>query len=219
LSSSRSFAVVVTECLQVALGGAVAQTGHGDCVSFYLESSDDLTNLTFTLVLPTGRFTNLTAMPVASEVWTGRVDSVTTGEAVVTFVAQEGQTMRGPKELARVCFTLLPTQQSAFVALRVEDVVGIRANGAPLGNESGRPGRAVIVGAKPLLEAVHWTNGQPALVLYAQSETTNVLETTTSLSEAATWTVDRQVVMTNLQHVIQPVCTNRCTLFFRARRE
>ena len=49
--------------------------------------------------------------------------------------------------------------------------------------------------------------------------TMNILATTTSLGNPASWSPDRTVTMTNLFQLIEPVCTNRCTLFFRARRE
>ena len=65
------------------------------------------------------------------------------------------------------------------------------------------------------------SNGQPALVLYAQPGTTNILEATSSLAKPVTWSPDRTVTIppTGLFQLIEPVCTDRCTLFFRARRE
>jgi hypothetical protein len=51
----------------------------------------------------------------------------------------------------------------------------------------------VIVGEEPLLEAFVSTNGQPVLMLYAQPDTTNLIETTPTLADPLSWTPDRQL--------------------------
>jgi hypothetical protein len=79
-------------------------------------------------------------------------------------------------------------------------------------NYIAQPGRLIVVGEQPLLEPFVFTNGQQALMLYAQPGTTNALETTTSLADPVSWSPDRAVTMppTNLFQIIEPVCTNRC---------
>lgn len=105
--------------------------------------------------------------------------------------------------------------------LQISDTTGTQPDGTPVRHSAPQSGRLVVIGNEPLLEAFVTANGEPALVLYAQPGTTNTLETTTSLAVPVSWTPDRTVTMptTNLFQLIEPVCTNRCTLFFRARRE
>jgi hypothetical protein len=111
-------------------------------------------------------------------------------------------------------------QPSAFVWLRFEDILGRMLDGTPVAQEPALAGRVVIVGEEPLLEAVMGTNGQPALLLYSKSGSTNWLDATTRLEPAPSWVLYQQVVMPKdaLLQVIQPVCTNGCTIFIRARR-
>jgi hypothetical protein len=56
-------------------------------------------------------------------------------------------------------------------------------------------------------------------LLYATVGTTNSLWSRTNLSAASAWTFDRQIVMSNLLHTLDPALGSRRTLFFRARRE
>jgi hypothetical protein len=218
LKSTQRFAVTVTDCLQTALGRTVAAMDSNGCLAVHLESSDNLTNLTVTIQVPPGRFTNFTATPSAPEVCSARVVSQDATQAVLVLTACPGQMLRGPKQVADLCFRLVAPQASAFLPLEVVNILGQRENGTPVGNTAGRAGRAVAVGEEPLLEASRDASGQTLLSLYALPGSPNILEYTEHLSEAPSWTFERQVVMTNLSHVIPPGCTNNCSLFFRAQR-
>jgi hypothetical protein len=112
----------------------------------------------------------------------------------------------------------LPACRRNTLSLDMGESIGTQPDGSFVTNYVAQPGRVIVVGEQPLLEAVLGANGQPSLTLYALPGTTNVLETTASLADPASWSANRTVVMTNLFQIIEPVCTNRCTLFFRAKR-
>jgi hypothetical protein len=217
LSSAQSFAVFVTECLQTGLGNTVGAAGGGGCVPVSLESSFGLTNFIFTVSVPPGRFTNFTVNALAPEVGSATVVSLGTTQAVVTLVPQPGQLLRGPKQFAEVCFSLLPNQTSAFVRMEVKDILGLRENGTPIGNTSGQPGRTVVVSEHPLLECVHGTSGQPNLLLYARPGWTCAIEERASVQPGVVWSETARLTVTNLVSPL-PLAGTNSTGYYRAVR-
>jgi uncharacterized delta-60 repeat protein len=217
LISAQSFAINVTECLQTGLGYAVGAAGGGGCFPVSLESSFGLTNLTFAVRVPAGRFTNFTVTALAPEVGSATVLSLGTTQAVVTLVPQPGQLLRGPKQFAQICFSLLPDQSSAFVWMEVQDILGLRENGTPIGNTSGQPGRTVVVSEHPLLECVQVANGKPGLLLYARPGWTCAIEERGSVGPEAVWREINRVMATNLVTTLPLAGTNR-QAFYRAVR-
>jgi hypothetical protein len=218
LSSARSFEVLVTECLQTSLGRAVVAAGGGGCIPVSLESSFGLTNLTFTVGVPGGRFTNFTVTATAPEVGSATLVSLGSTQAVVVLAAQPGQVMRGPKQFAQVCFALVPDQPSAFVGMEVQDILGLREDGTPVGSASGYPGRTVVVGKEPLLECVQGSNGQPLLILYGKPASGYAIDTRTNIMMGSWRTVlTNLTVGTNLYLGISPPPSGTPASFYRAR--
>jgi hypothetical protein len=217
LSSAQSFAVFVTECLQTGLGNTVGAAGGGGCVPVSLESSFGLTNFIFTVSVPPGRFTNFTVNALAPEVGSAMVVSLGTTQVVVTLAPQPGQLLRGPKQFAEVCFSLLPNQTSAFVRMEVQDILGLRENGTPIGNTSGQPGRTVVVSEHPLLECVHGTGGRPDLLLYARPGWTCAIEERGSVQPGVPWQEITRGAVTNLVTPLPLTGTNSAG-YYRAVR-
>ena len=219
LSSSRPFTVVVTECLQTSLGRAVGAPGGAGCIPVSLESGFGLTNLTFTVSVPGGRFTNFTVSATAPEVASATVVSHGGTQAVVVLAAKPGQVMRGPKQFAQVCFALVPGQHSAFARMEVQDILGLRENGTPIGNASGYAGRTVVVGEEPLLECVPGTNGQPLLLLYGKPASGYAIDTRTNIT-AGSWrtALTNLTVGTSLSLSISPPASSSPANFYRALR-
>ncbi len=221
-SAARSFTLAVTECLYAALGNTVTPIGGDGCVPVHLESSDGLTNLSFVIEVPPGRFTNFAAYASAPEVEQVELEMLTDTQALVMVSAYAGQEMRGPAQVAQVCFTLLPVQASAFVLVEITDIVGLRTDGTPVGNTSGRAGRVAVVGQEPLLEAVLNTNRTPALIVYGLPGAINHLEsrqTLDGLSSWADWGSPVTIPTNALWNVVEPVVVEDATLFIRAWRE
>ena len=207
----------VTECLQTGLGNTVGAAGGGGCVPVSLESSFGLTNFIFTVSVPPGRFTNFTVNALAPEVGSAMVVSLGTTQVVVTLAPQPGQLLRGPKQFAEVCFSLLPNQTSAFVRMEVQDILGLRENGTPIGNTSGQPGRTVVVSEHPLLECVHGTGGRPDLLLYARPGWTCAIEERGSVQPGVPWQEITRGAVTNLVTPLPLTGTNSAG-YYRAVR-
>lgn len=192
------------------------------CLPVVPKSSEDLINLAVAIQVPPGRFTNFTAAAVAPEVQSAIVISQNATQAVVTLAAYPGQVLRGPKQVANVCFTLLEPQPSDFLRLEVVSIRGQRAdNGSPVGNTAGLPGRATVVGQEPLLEAMRSAGGQPELILYAPPGTAHQIESKPTLdNNPQSWQPAWQVQLptNSLSQTISVTLTNR-TLFYRAVRE
>jgi hypothetical protein len=221
LSNSVVFQVSVPECIEAGLGSTVMLAGETSSVPVRLLSTTALTNMSFNVIYPTERFdTNFVLAVNSPQVLAQRWSLVETGQIELSFTLPATSILYGPTNVGQLGFRAVSHQSSAFVSLQISNVHGLKPNGSEVANANGYPGRVVVIGAQPLLEAVFDTNHQPVLVLYAQPGTTNMLQYTTALTETNTWTdCGPAVVMTNLFQVIQPVCTNRYTLFYRARRE
>jgi hypothetical protein len=67
--------------------------------------------------------------------------------------------------LGSLSFEALPGKP-AFVPLDVANVIGLKTDGTPVGNNSGISGRIVVIGLQPLLGASLDTNAARILTIY-----------------------------------------------------
>ena len=165
LSNSVTFAVVVSECVQVSIGSTVMQVGTTSSVPVNLLSTVALTNLSFTLSYPTNRFTNWTL--TASNTAIGGVSVQTLGptDALFTLNTKSGEVLQGPA-LAGISSFSAMSNSSAFVPLTIANIQGTKSDGSPVGNTFGLGGRVVVIGNQPLLESSLGTNAQRMLRVY-----------------------------------------------------
>lgn len=219
MSNSISFTVTVPECIEASLGNTVMQAGQAGGLPIYLLSTVELTNFSFTVAYPPERFWGLAVFVNTQQIAAPRIQHPAPGLMRVGFDLPASRVLHGPTNVARLLFTATNGQPSGFAWFEIQDVDGLKPDGNLVGNAYGYPGRVAVIGPQPLLEAVFWTNGQPALLLYAPPNTASRLETTPALNGGIPWAFDRQVPATNeLFQVIQPVLTTNRTLFFRAVR-
>ena len=99
----------------------------------------------------------------------------------------------------------------------VQDILGLRENGTPIGNTSGSAGRTVVVSEHPLLEGVHGTGGQPTLLLYARPGWNCAIEERTSLASGAAWQEIIPATPTNLVTTL-PLTGTNTQAYYRAVR-
>lgn len=217
LEAARTFAITVTDCLEARLGRAVVAAGEVGCVPLFLESSDGLTNLTVVIDVPEGRFTEFSVHATAPEVGSAHVEVLSPTEVRVSLAAQPGQVLRGPKQCADVCFRLAIEQSSAFVALEIEDILGMRADGVPVGSTEGSAGRVAAVGQEPLLEMRQDISGKPVLILYCQPGVRCQIETVRGMEFPLGWQPWQTVTPTTLDTAI-PVEPSDEERYYRARR-
>ena len=192
--------------------------GQTSSVPIYLISTVELTNLNFVVIYPAERFTNLTVWPDTNVLGT----NIASGQFLVSFDLPADQILYGPTNVADLWFTATTNQSSAFVPLRIMNVTGVKPDGTTVANAFGYPGRVVVVGREPLLEAILHTNRQPALIVYALPGSTNHLESKTTLDVLSTWAgSDPSVVVpsNSLFKIVEPITVTNGSLFYRASRE
>lgn len=217
LAATNNFWVAVHECVEVSLGRTSLLSGEPSCVPLDLLSTVELTNLTFSVMYPTDRFTKL-SLRVTSQHLTRVVSNVVAAdETRFSIDLPADRVLRGPTNVATLCFESVGGQPSAFVPLVVTGVDGRRPNGDKVGNAYGVSGRVAVIGDRPLLDAWRDEDGLPVLGVYGAPGTTLTLESATVLGEASVWQLYRVIQMTEHLHVIKPVCTNDCSIFIRAR--
>jgi hypothetical protein len=197
LSNSVSFTVVVSDCLQVSIGSTVMQVGTTSSVPASVISPLGLTNLSFTVVYPTNRFTNWVMIPSNNAIGTALVESIGSSQSMFSLAAGTGQTITGPALLGSLSFTALPGS-SAFVPLVITNVVGIKTNGTPVGNSSGQAGRVVVIGLQPLLAGLLDANSMRVLTIYGNPGSSYELAFVTNVI-LTNWQPVGSVLMTNLQ--------------------
>ena len=187
-SNSITFTVTVPECIEASLGHTVMQAGTTNSVSIYLLSTTALTNMGFTVVYPPERFTtNFTLVVNSPQVLTQSLEVIDAGQVQVGFTLPADTVLYGPTAVGELGFTAVPGQSSAFVPLQVRDVTGLKPDGTNVANAYGYPGRVVVIGPEPLLEA--WLSGQTnvALRLYGNPGSNYLMSWTTNLPPT-TWT-------------------------------
>jgi hypothetical protein len=199
LSNSVSFVVAVGECLQLGIGSTVMQVGQTSSVPVNLVSTLGLTNLSFVLAYPPNRFTNLVMVSSNSAIGTATVETVDASQTLIGIVPGNGQTLQGPSLLGSIQFQALPGH-SAFVPLTPNNLVGTMTDGSAVGNASGQPGRAVVIGPEPLVEAWLGTNSQRMLTLYGNPGATYALGFRTNVL-GTNWQFAWSTPMTNLYEV------------------
>ena len=161
-----TFTVTVFGCVETHLGNGAALVGHTDSIPVRLLSAVAMTNLAFTVVYPFERLTNFTFTVHSPQVVTQAVACPEAGEARIEFTVRAAGALQGPVALGDLGFTVSTNQSSAFVALELRDVIGLTADGRTVANATGLPGRLVVIGRQPLLEAGPHTNGNRKLTLY-----------------------------------------------------
>ncbi|HZQ46487.1 MAG TPA: hypothetical protein VFC07_05715, partial [Verrucomicrobiae bacterium] len=197
LSNSMTFAVTVSECVQVGVGSTVMQVGQNSSIPVTLLSTVGLTNLTFTLACPTNRFTNWTFSSSNASIASATVQTVGSSQPVFTLGTLPGQMLQSPSLLGTIGFTALPGN-SAFVPVSAANVIGIKSDGSGVGNIAGLSGQVTVIGSQPLLEASSST-GQPRLLtIYGNPGSIYQMVFSTDLAQT-NWQPAGTVLMTNLQ--------------------
>ena len=199
VTNSMFFNVVVGDCVQVGVGSAVVQTGKSTSIPVNLFTTVGLTNLSFTLVYPTNRFSNWTISvtnPVGS---IGASQMLGPSNTFFSLAALGGQWLPGPTVAGSLNFSALPGQ-SAIIPLSFMGFAGTKADGSPAGNISGQPGRVVVIGSQPLLEAWLSTNAQRKLTLYGNPGAGYEVDYAANIL-GANWQCGWRVPMTNMSEV------------------
>src|SRR6185369_11711744 len=135
------------------------------------------------------RITNAAIDMLAPETAAVGLEMADPNSALLNFTAQPGHALQGTQHLARLRFTTMPGQTSAFVPLHISSLAGTRTGIGSAPTPLRKDGRIVIIGAQPLVETLPPTNGSRQLMIYGKRNTTYRVEYTTSLVPEGPWTL------------------------------
>jgi hypothetical protein len=149
-----------------------------------------------------------------ASIGTSVVQVLDPARAGFTLSTKANQTLQSPSQLGNIFFSALPGA-SGFVPVVPAAILAYKTDGTLAGNINGQPGRVVVIGAAPLLQAWKSSNSVPMLALYGNPGTNYEFLAGTNLSSNI-WLPAGSVLMTNLQqnyliNVIAP------QMYFRAR--
>jgi len=215
LSNSMTFSVIVGECVEISIGSSVAQTGQSTCVPVSLVATVGLTNLSFTLAYPSGFLTNWSVAPSNSAVASATANTVDPSHTQFNIGVQSGQVLQGSTVIGSICLDTLPGN-SAFVPLAIGNMGATASDNSPVTNLIGQPGRVVVIGSQPLLEASIGTNSSRALTLYGNSGASYRLLTTTNLNGGGSWSTAGSATLTNMLQVFNFGGATNQMQFYRA---
>jgi RHS repeat-associated protein len=201
MSNSVTFTVVVSECLQVSIGSTAVQIGQASSVPVNLLSTVALTNLNFTLAFPTNRFTNWVVAASNTVVGTTTAQTPNSSNAVFGFGMKAGQILQGPAFAGNIGFAAL-SNSSAFVPLTISGIQGTKSDGTLVGNTFGVPGRVVVIGNQPLLEAWMATNRARMMTIYGNPGASYQMNYSTNLANT-NWFLGWRVPQTNLSQIYE----------------
>jgi hypothetical protein len=211
---SNTFLITVGDYLEVILGQAVLPAGETSSVPVMVETSGRVTNLSFSVSMPSAHLTDATIQSLRPEI-TATLQPDGPERARLFLGVAGGQLLASQQPLASLGFTAVSNQASAMVPLRSSAIQVSQSNGTPVPRFFSRDGRVVIVAPPPLLESLLLTNGQRRLLIYGQPNVTYRVESTLSLIPPILWTPYWEGGVTNLVQPIDPAAAP--TLFYRAR--
>jgi len=212
-SSSASFTVAVSDCLQIELGTGVVQVGTTSSIPLTVFSSANVTNLSFSLGYPVNRFTNWTIAPSNTVVGAASAQSLSALKTLFSLTAANIDTLQGSAQLGSLFFEALAAP-SAFVPLTITNVVATKSDGSLVTNIATAEGGIVVIGSQPLLEASWATNLQRQLILYGNPGASYQVIYTTNLV-ATKWVPLWDVPLTNLFESFE-LSNNFPEVFYRA---
>ena len=195
LSNSISFTVFVNDFIEITSTNAALLAGSSGSVPIDINSSAKLLSLQSIFQLDTTRLSNLTVEALAPAQATVALAMMDPNTASITFTPGAGLFLQNTQHLARLRFTAVTNQSSAFVPLHFVGLAETRATpGAPptlLATDA----RIAIVGATPLVEAIRSSTGQRSLNVYGIPGTTNAILQTTNITDPGAWTLRGNLAM------------------------
>lgn len=203
--------------VNLAVGLAVVQAGQSGSLPIQLLSGSGITNLTLALQLPSGDFSSLSVQLVSSQLNSYSLRVVNSGLISINFGAGYGQNLQGAQELARLNFTVVTNQASAFLPLTPLVQQAVNANRSLTTDFQPQAGQLVIIGRQPVLQSFPPTpEGVRSLALYGNPGTNYELQASTDLGNPAAWHNILSISMTNLTQIISGLDTNPPAIFYRA---
>ena len=217
LSHAVSFTVEVNDYIELTLGEVPLLAGGTNSVPIDLVSTEEIAGLQFVLQFPDNLLSNLWVEAISTNLASASVQPSGANAATFDFATQPGISLFQTQRLARLHFTAGPGQVSAFVPLHLE-AVSVTTSAPDVAPTVVRnDGRAIVVGARSLLEGRVRNGSVRELTLYGRTGVVYTVELATSVTNA-TWT--RAAIinnMTNLSRTINVGSGVNPSRYFRAK--
>jgi hypothetical protein len=216
--AQATLAAVGTEFFAATVGSAIVLFGQNGAVAINGNSGVGLATINLSLDIPPGHLANFTLQALAPELNPAASTVTPQGGSswLLHFAAQTGQSFTGNKPLGQLAFTAGPDPSSAFVPLRVTGLTATKPNASSVSQVVSESGRAVVVGAQPLLEALRSDDGSRTLMLYGRPNAAYAIEYANALSGANSWGFWVRVPMTGLSATLRPTQPVEPAIFYRA---
>jgi hypothetical protein len=217
LSATRTFTVIVRDLVELGVGSQAVRAGQWTNVPFTVFSTAPLTNLGVSVQFQIERLAGFAAENVAPALGTITLDTNIAGTGVVAFNSLPGQVLSGTQTLARLHFSAVAGQSSAFVPLHLAGPVVMRAEEGLAPTVVLKDGRVVVIAERGLLEAGAGTNDTRLLTLYGIPGVTYTIETSPTPAIPASWSFWQTYTPTNLEAVLVLPPPPGPSIFYRAQ--
>jgi hypothetical protein len=197
LSRATNFTVYVNDYIEATVGSVVMQAGETNTVPVDLFASAAFASARCAIQFDSQRVANVGLDVLAPQLASVAMEMADSNTVSLTFTAALGQTLQGTQHLARLRFTAVPGQASAFTPFHIVSLDGTNAAAGSFAPGTIRnDGRAVIVGAQPMLESLPPVSGQRAVMLYGRKGSSYSIYYSTNLAGTSTWTLRGPVSLT-----------------------
>ncbi|MCX8158004.1 MAG: PA14 domain-containing protein [Verrucomicrobiae bacterium] len=215
LSATTLVAVAVSDMMDLAAGQGIVPAGQSGRIPLNLFVSSPLTNLGFTLQVPSAGLTNFMVTSSNAALTASPAVRISDMEWRFTLEIRDASLV-GTQEFAALQFDVLPQASAAIIPLNLQQVSAQTIAGQPVPYVWTYPGRAIVVGAQPLLN-LSTEAGQVRLLLYELPGTTLQLQTATRLEPPPPWQNWMRITVTNYQTEVLDLMSHPA-MYYRAFR-
>jgi hypothetical protein len=199
----------------ISLGEGAMLAGSSAFVPINLNCQGPLIGLSFALNIPSNSFTAISLEPTSFAVGAAKLTILSSNNLQLSFTAATGLNLEGNQQIAQLGLTAASNQSSAFVSLWPRAPQGTDATAGLTNLFFVQPGRAVVIGPQPLLDA-RVLDGIRDLVLYGIPGQSYQIQSLTNQFPSRDWSNFMAVAMTNLTQVFSNLDSAPVVVFYRA---
>ncbi len=215
MSATQSFTVVVRDSegdFDLKADNLVAQLAPELSSTLSINSGLDLSSISFDLNANSDRLENVSIEPLIPELASATLTPASATSFNVHLVAGNGELLQGNRPIANLTFNAGTNLHSEIITLLPRNITATRSSGAAVPQANGIPGRLILIGLEPVLEA---SKGTPvSLKLYGIPNHNYTLEQKPDITPAVPWKPILQYTQTNLFQGLQ-IVTNTPVMFYR----
>jgi hypothetical protein len=213
LSATQSFTVAVEDFVKISFGNTTVPVNTTSSVPLTAQASAPWQTLNFTLPLTPGILSNLT-LNSTPPFTTATLTPLDAAHWQFNFSNASGHALSGTQTLAQLGFRATASN-SAFVPLVPENISATRTTGEFFPRLLPAPGRVVIVGTQPLLDAHAVISNRHQLTLFGNPGQTYQVDTASNLAVPTLWQPYLTLTLTNLAQPLDANSNNTPSFYYR----